>query len=148
MKSLEVKTSKLQIVLAILLSLFFVPMGFGFLWRGVSRDFSIVPIVSGVICLLLIGVVVWLVFRGHRKSVKKFTAEGLIRNDGERFLWKDLAAVVDRIKVSPRGRFIWRIEIRFKNSGVAWLLPLKVNNFAEVRNYVKTLPCPHTEERA
>jgi hypothetical protein len=80
--------------------------------------------------------------------VKKFTAEGLIRNDGKNLAWADLSAVVDRIHTTVRGRFIWRIEIRFKNGDVAWLIPMKVNNFQEVRAYVNALPCPHTEEPA
>lgn len=148
MNELEVKTSKLQFVLTILSGLFFVPMGFGILYSSISRGFAGVPLFIGLMCLSAYGLVLWLVFRGYRKSVKIFTPQGLTRNDGRQLAWADLSAVVDRIAMRHGGRFIRRIEIRFNGGGAAWLIPIKVNNFAEARAYVNNLPCPHTEENA
>lgn len=148
MTVLEVKTGKLQFVLAVLLGLFFVPMGFGLLYSSVSKGFATVPLMIGLMSLAVFSAVMWLILRGYRKSVKRFTAEGLTRNDGRSFAWTDLSAVVDKIRTTPRGRFVWRIEVRFNKGGAAWLIPSKVNNFAEARAYVNNLPCPHTEERA
>lgn len=148
MRELEVKTSKLQFVLTILLGLFFVPMGFGILYSSIVKGYAAAQSFIGLMSLSVYGLVLWLVFRGFRKSVKRFTAEGLTRNDGRSFSWKNLHSVVNKIRTTPRGRFIWRIEIRFNNGDAAWLIPLKVNNFKEVREYIGNLPCPHTEERA
>ena len=145
---LEVKTSKLQFVLVILLGIFFVPMGLWILEGSISKGFAGVPLIVGLMCLTVYSLVLWLVLRGYRRSVKIFTAEGLTRNDGRSFAWTNLNAVVDKIRTTPRGRFVWRIEVRFNNGDEAWLIPVKVNNFAEVRAYVNNLPCPHTEEKA
>lgn len=145
---LEVKTGKLQFVLIILLGLFFVPAGFGFLISGVLKGFSVVPVMAGGLMLLLYGVVFWLVLRGYRKSVRQFTNEGLTLNDGRTFAWANLSRVVDKIRM-VRGRpTVWRTEIRFNDGNAAWLIPMKVGNYAEVRAYVDNLPCEHAEERA
>ncbi len=145
---LEVKTGKLQFVLIILLGLFFVPAGFGFLYRGISKGFSVVPLAAGVMMLLLYGAVFWLVLRGYRKSVRQFTREGLTRNDGRAFQWANLSRVVDKIRLVHGRPTIWRTEIRFNDGDTAWLIPTKVGNYGEVRAYVDNLPCEHTEERA
>jgi hypothetical protein len=145
---LEVKTGKLQFVLIVLLGLFFVPAGFGFLISGVLKGFSIVPIVLGVLMLLLYGVVFWLVLRGYRKSVRQFTNEGLTRNDGRQFQWANLSRVVDKIRLVRGRQSIWRTEIQFKDGDAAWLIPMKVGNYGEVRALVDNLPCEHAEERA
>ena len=116
------------------------------LWQ--SKGFAGVPLFIGLMCLTVYSLILWLVLRGYRNSVKNFTAEGLTRNDGRSFAWTNLNAVVDKIRTTPRGRFVWRIEVRFNNGDAAWLIPMKVNNFAEVRAYVNNLPCPHTEEKA
>ncbi|CAN5229494.1 hypothetical protein BH10ACI1_BH10ACI1_34150 [soil metagenome] len=123
-------------------------MSLGVLWQAVSRGFQLVPSVVGLIGLACFGLVLWLVLRGYRRSVKIFTPQGLTRNDGKSFAWTNLSRVVDRIRTKARGKFIWRIEIRFKNGEAAWLIPMKINNFAEVRAYINNLPCPHTEETA
>jgi len=43
--------------------------------------------------------------------------------------------------------FVWRIEVQFNNGQCAWLIPSKVANFQEVRQYVDALPCEHKEVR-
>lgn len=145
---LEVKTGKLQFVLIVLLGLFFVPMGLGLFVSGVSKNFSVVPLSIGAMCLAVYAPVVWLVVRAYRKSVRQFSNEGLTRNDGRQFVWANLSRVVDKIRM-VRGRpTIWRTEIRFKDGDAAWLIPMKVSNYAEVRAYVDKLPCEHAEERA
>ena len=145
---LEVKTGKLQFVLIILLGLFFVPMGLWFLIKGISNGFSVVPLVPGVMMLLIYGAVFWLVLRGYLKSVKRFTNEGLTRNDGREFQWANLSRVVDQIRLVRGSRTIWRTEIRFKDGDAAWLIPMKVGNYAEVRAFTDKLPCEHAEEKA
>jgi hypothetical protein len=150
MNRLEVKTDKLQFILAIMLGLFFVPFGLWSLIRGLLTGFSAVPLIMGFMALLLYGVVVWLVFRGYFQSVKYFSHEGLVRNDGRNFAWADLSRVVNQITTNPRtgnSRILWRTEIQFKNGESAWLIPVKVSNFREVSEYVANLPCEHTEVR-
>ena len=149
MNRLEVKASKMTFVLMILLGLFFVPMGLVCLLMGLVKGFNVGPFGIGLMCLILFGVVVWVILRAHRKSVKYLSEEGLVRNDGRSFSWSELSRVVDKIRVRPSGRkTIWRTEIRFKDGEAAWVIPMKVSNYAEVGPLVDSLPCEHTEERA
>jgi hypothetical protein len=146
---LEVKTDKAQIVAIIVLGLFFVPMGFGLLYSGISKGLKPVPIGIGVACLAMFALVFWIVFRAHRKSVRTFTSEGLTRNDGRQFAWTELERVVDKMaRRRGGGLFIWRCELRFKNGEAAWVIPSKVANFAEVAALIRTLPCEHAQEAA
>jgi hypothetical protein len=145
----EVKASKTTFVLVILLGLFFIPMGLVSLLSGLLNGFKIVPFGIGLMCLILFGVIVWLTLRGHRKSVKYLSEEGLVRNDGRRFSWPELSRVVDKVRVRPSGRkTIWRTEIQFKDGESAWVILGKVSNYAEVGPLVDSLPCEHTQERA
>lgn len=107
------------------------------------------PVLIGAAVLLLFGVVIWLVRRGHAKSVKYFSDEGLTRNDGRSFLWTDLNRVVNQWTISSTGnrKVLWRTEIQFSGGESAWLLPTKISNLAEVSNFVNKLPCEHTEVR-
>jgi hypothetical protein len=148
MKRLEVKTSKLQFILAVLLGLFFVPFGLLSLIDGWLKGFAPVPLGIGLMLLVTYGAIIWLVRRGHARSVKYFSDEGLARNDGRSFAWVDLNRVVDQIKITSiahNTKKLWRTEIQFKNGESAWLIPMKVNNFREVSEYVRDLPCEHTE---
>jgi hypothetical protein len=146
---LEVKASKTTFVLVILLGLFFIPMGLVSLLSALLNGFNIVPFGIGLMCLILFGVIVWLTLRGHRKSVKYLSDEGLVRNDGRSFSWPELSRVVDKVRVRPSGRkTIWRTEIQFKDGESAWVIPGKVSNYAEVGTLVDSLPCEHTQERA
>jgi hypothetical protein len=147
MNRLEVKTDKLQFIIAFLLGLFFVPIGLWNLVRASSRGFSVMPLVMGLMLLGLYSVVIWLVFRGYYKSVKYFSDEGLVRNDGRNFAWSELSRVVYQLRRSRTGnpRALWRTEIQFKNGESAWLIPIKVSNFREVSEYVNQLPCEQTE---
>jgi hypothetical protein len=146
---LEVKGSKTQFVLVILLGLFFIPMGLVCVVSGLLRGVKIVPLGIGLMCLLMFGVIVWLILRAYRKSVKYLSEEGLVRNDGRSLSWSELSRVVDKVRVRPSGRkTLWRTEIRFKDGESAWVIPMKVSNYAELGPLVDSLPCEHTEERA
>ena len=149
MNRLEVKASKTTFVLVGLLGLFFVPMGLACLLMGLQKGFNVGPFGIGLMCLILFAVVVWLVLRGHGKSVRYLSEEGLVRNDGRSFSWSELSRVVDKVRVRPTGgKSIWRTEIRFKDGESAWVIPMKVSNYAEVGPLVNSLPCEHAEERA
>lgn len=148
MKRLEVKTSKLQFILAVLLGLFLVPLGAFSLVNGLLKDFAPVPLGISLMLLVTYGAIVWLVRRGHARSVKYFSDEGLARNDGRNFAWADLNRVVDQIKITSiahNTKALWRTEIQFKNGESAWLIPMRVSNFREVSEFVRDLPCEHTE---
>ena len=150
MNRLEVKASKTTFVLLILLGLFFIPMGLVSLLNGLLKGFTIVPFGIGLTCLLLFGVVVWLILRGHGKSVKYFSDEGLVRNDGRSFAWADVSRVVNQFRITSlahQTKTIWRTEIQFRNGESAWLIPTKISNYREVSEFVRNLPCEHTEVR-
>ena len=151
MNRLEVKTSNLQIVLAVLLGLLFVPLGLASLAGGLSGGFRIVPVALGLSMLVTFAAVMWLVRRGHAKSVRYFSDEGLVRNDGRSFAWADLSRVVDQIRITSQAhgtKAVWRTEIQFRNGESAWLIPTKVANQPEVSEFVRRLPCEHMEVRA
>lgn len=149
MNRLEVKASKTTVVLMILLGLFFVPMGLVCLLMGVQKGFNVGPLGIGLMCLVFFAVLVWVILRAHRRSVKYLSEEGLVRNDGRSFSWSELSRVVDKVRVRPSGgKSIWRTEIRFKDGESAWVIPTKVSNYAEVVPLVDRLPCEHAEERA
>ena len=99
--------------------------------------------------LITYGAVAWLFRRAYVKSVKYFSDEGLMLNDGRSFARDDLSRVVDRIRLNRITgiKFIRRTEIHFKNGDAAWLLPTKISNFNEVYKLVGSLPCEHAEVR-
>ena len=151
-KLLEVKTRNLQFILVVLLGLFMVPLGSLLLIGELSKGSKLAPamLMIGLTTLITYGAVAWMFRRGHVKSVKYFSNEGLVRNDGRSFAWTDLSRVVDRVRFNRVTNFkgIWRTEIQFKNGGSAWLLPTKISNLPEVYELVRGLPCEHTEVRA
>ena len=149
MNRLEVKTSKVTVVCAVLLGLIIVPLAFGNLFHAISRGRVVAPMLIGVPTLALLGAVLWLARRGHLRSVKCFTEEGLTRNDGRRFAWAGLNCVVDQLhrRRGMTGDFVWRTEIQFKEGESAWLIPRKIANYHEVRDYVTRLPCEHKAVR-
>jgi hypothetical protein len=148
MNQMEVKASKLPFALVILLGLFFVPMGLVSLLTGLLKGFAIVPLGIGVMSLIMFGLIVWVIRRGHKRSVKYFSEEGLVRNDGRSFSWTDLSRVVVQVRIRPTGgKSLWRTEIHFKNGESAWVIPTKVSNYGEVAELISSLPCEHKEVR-
>ncbi len=150
MSRLEVKTSRVQPVLAVLLGIFFVPLGLVSLAGGLSGGFKIVPVAIGLMMLVMFAAVMWLVRRGHARSVRYFSDEGLVRNDGRSFAWADLSRVVDQVRITSLAhgtKAVWRTEIQFRNGESAWLIPTKVGNYPEVSEFVRRLPCEHAEVR-
>lgn len=147
MNRLEVKASKLTLVVMLLLGLFLVPLGLLSVYGGLSRGVSPARVGVGLAVLAAYGAVLWLARRGHAMSVKHFSESGLVRNDGRSFAWGDLSRVVDQVRIRPRAgvKTLWRTEIQFRDGGAAWLIPSKVSNFEEVSRYVRALPCEHTE---
>jgi hypothetical protein len=145
MNRLEVRASKVTVVSSILLGLICVPLGTASLLMGLSKGFAAVPTGLGLSMFGLFGFVVWLARRGHRMSVRYFSDEGLTRNDGRSFAWAELSRVADRIRIDRGRKRIWRTEIQFRDGESAWLIPPKVINYQEVREFVRNLPCEHTE---
>lgn len=143
MEELKVKTSIIPIVAVVVLGLFFVPMGVGMSISGLSSSKPFFAIM-GPISLIIFGVVLFLVLRAHRRTVRLFSKTGVLRNDRREFPWSMLKGVHDRL-VTRRGEvFIWRREILFNDGSAAWLIPSKVSNFAEVRDFTDRLECEHT----
>lgn len=142
MNRLEVKTSKVHIVATALLGLFFVPIGLLLIING---RFEL-----GFLALVMFAAVFLLVRRAHQKTVKYFSDEMLVRNDGKSFAWADLHRVVNQIRIKPatNKKLLWRTEIQFHGGEAAWLIPVKVSNYPEVRDFVLRLPCEHTEVNA
>lgn len=147
MNELKVKTSKIPIVATAFLALFFIPMGIGMLYSGLSGGKPMF-IVMGSVCLILFGAVLFLVMRGHKNTVRYFSDTGVMRNDGVELPWSMLKAVHDQL-VTKRGQvYIWRREVQFNDGSAAWLIPSKVSNFVEVRDFTDKLECEHTSGSA
>jgi len=151
-KRLEVKTRGLQFVSLILLGLFMVPLGSALVIGELAKGARLAPalLLTGIAPLVMYGVVAWLFRRAYVKSVKFFSDDGLVRNDGRSFAWAGLSRVVDRVRLNrvTGVKFVWRTEIQFQDGESAWLLPTKISNFTEVYELVRSLPCEHTEVRA
>jgi hypothetical protein len=151
-KRLEVKTLNRQFVSLILLGLLMVPLGSFLLISELLKGSKLAPamLVIGFMPLIMCGAVAWMFRRAYVKSVRYFSDEGLMRNDGKSFAWTDLSRVVDRVRLNRVTNFksIWRTEIQFRNGESAWLLPTKTSNFPDVYDLVRSLPCEHTEIRA
>jgi hypothetical protein len=151
-KRLEVETRGLQFAAVVLLGLFMVPLGVLLLIGELSKGARLAParLAVGFAPLAAYGAVAWLFRRAHVRSVRYFSDEGLVRNDGRSFAWADLGRVVNRIRLNRVTgiKYVWRIEIQFKDGDAAWLLPTKIGNFPEVYKLVGSLPCEHTEVRA
>jgi hypothetical protein len=150
-KRLEVKTRGLQFGALILLGLLMVPIGSALVIGELAKGARRAPaLLIGVAVLAIYGAVVWLFRRAYVKSVKFFSDDGLVRNDGRGFTWADLSRVINRVRLNRVTgiQFVWRTEIQFRDGETAWLLPTKINNFAEVYELVRGLPCEHTEVRA
>ena len=148
MNRLDVETSRLQPMMAVVAGVFMVPLGLASLASGVMRGFAVVPVALGLAMLAMFGVVLALVRKGGSKSVRYLTEEGLERGDGRWLPWTELERVVQQIRVNPANgqKALWRTEIWFRNGESAWLLPLRVRNFGEVHQLVGTLPCEHVEK--
>ncbi|HEY6805636.1 MAG TPA: hypothetical protein VI306_18805 [Pyrinomonadaceae bacterium] len=144
--TITVKTRNLQFILLLLLGLLVIPLGLLVFLNALLKG-QPAPMSIGLALLLIFGVVLWLFRRAYVRSVKYFSDEGLVRNDGHKFSWIELSRVVDKIKINrvTQVKSVWRTEIEFKNGQSAWLLPLKIVNYAEVYDLVRKLPCEHTE---
>lgn len=151
-KRLEVKTRGLQFAAVVLLGLFMVPLGALLLVGELSKGSRLSParLAVGFAPLAAYGAVAWLFRRSYVRSVRYFSDEGLMRNDGRSFAWAELSRVVNRIRLNRVTgiKYIWRTEIEFKDGDSAWLLPTKIGNFPEVSELVGRLPCEHKEVRA
>jgi hypothetical protein len=151
MGRLEVKTRPLQFFLVILLGLFMVTLGLLLLISELAKGSQLAPamLMIGLMPLITYGAVAWLFRRAYIKSVRYFSDEGLVLNDGRSFVWTDLSRVVDQIRLNRVTgiKFIWRVEIQFKNGESAWLLPTKIRNFPEVYAFVRSLSCDYAEVR-
>lgn len=150
MNRLDVQTSRMQPVMAAILGVIMFPLGLLSLFAGVKDGIEVVPLGIGVLMMATFGGVMWLVRRGHSRSVRYFSNEGLERNDGQWLAWSDLQRVVDQVRPDP-GRpdqlKLWRTEIQFRSGATAWLLPTRVGNRGEVTAFLHSLPCEHTQTR-
>jgi hypothetical protein len=150
-RRLEVKTGKLQFTMFVLLGFFMVPLGLLILIGELQKGSRLVPalVLVGLLPLAAFGTVAWLFRRAYIKSVRYFSDEGVVLNSGKSLAWTDLSRVVDRIRLNRVTNFkaVWRTELHFKNGESAWVLPTKVSNYREVSEFVRSLPCEHTETR-
>jgi hypothetical protein len=150
MDRLDVETSRMQPVLVAILGVIFIPLAVMSMITGVSDGGSPVGVMLGLLMLATFGGVMWLVRRGHSRSVRYFSTEGLRRNDGTSLAWADLERVVHQVRVNPAmpgDKKLWRTEIWFRNGQSAWLLPMRVGNRRQVDGFVAALPCEHAEVR-
>jgi hypothetical protein len=139
MSRLEVKTNQQRFLRAVLV-LLFVPLGGYLVIAGLLR-MNAMPFMIGSAYLAMFAFLFWIRRRAYGRAVCYFTDTGLARNDRRHFAWSDLSRVVTQVHDGG----IWRIEIHFTGGESAWLIPARVENFAEVLGFVRRLPCEHTE---
>ncbi|CAN5383523.1 hypothetical protein BH10ACI1_BH10ACI1_15430 [soil metagenome] len=91
--------------------------------------------------IALIFVLIFLMIRANRKSVRAFDVSGVTRGDGKHFSWEDFRGAIRRIGRSRfGGRHNWRTELVFADGGEVWIIPQRINNYAEVFRFVDALP--------
>lgn len=146
MTRLVVRSNKTVVICLAILAIFFIPFFLGPIIQ-LKHGFRFDRILWAAVPVVMFSVLFWLVRRGHARSVKEFTEDGLTRNDGYRFSWSDLDCVIDQIHRRHHRDMLWRTEIHFKNGDCAWLIPNKIANYAEVSAYVAVLPCEHKTVR-
>jgi hypothetical protein len=148
MSRLVVKSNNTVFICLLILVLFFGVLSLGNLLQ-LRHGFRLAPLIWAFLPIALFAPILWLVRRGHSRSVKIFTEDGLTRNDGYRFSWAELETVIEQIHRSPSRPVdvLWRVEIHFKSGDCAWLIPNKISNRAEVLAYVAALPCEHKTVR-
>lgn len=95
--TLEVKSSKLTLVLTILLGLFFVPMGVGSIISGVRSGRVTFGLGLGLAMLLLFGLFIFIFAKARKKAVRYFSASGIGLADGSEVPRVNLLRVVDKI---------------------------------------------------
>ena len=137
-------------MLVAILGLIFIPLAALSLITGLSSGVSLMPVAMGLLMLATFGGVMWLIRRGHTRSVRYFSSEGLERNDGQWLAWADLERVVDQVRIdpaSPGQPRLWRTEIWFRDGRSAWLLPTRISNRPQVDGFVRALPCEHAQEK-
>lgn len=143
MTRLAVRPNNTVFICLLVLVAFFGLLSLGNLLQ-LRHGFRLTPIVWAFLPIAMFAPILWLVRRGHARSVKVFTEDGLVRNDGVRFSWSELDCVIEQLhRFQNRPDVLWRVEIHFKSGDCAWLIPNKIANRAEVLSYVAALPCEH-----
>jgi len=144
MTKLVIRPNRTVLICLTILAVIFVPLFLGPILQ-LKHGFRFDHVLWAALPVAMFAAVVWLVRRGHSRSVKIFTEEGLTRNDGCRFSWSELDCIIEQLHRHPRFArdALWRIEIHFKNGGCAWLIPNKIANYDAVSAYVASLPCEH-----
>lgn len=98
---------------------------------------------------LILSLIVYLRARAKRRSVKSFTATGVLTGSGQEFLWSEFRGKVMRTGTTRYGvNYSWRIELIFTENRRAWIIPMRVKNFAEVDAFLDTLPTAPVKEQA
>jgi hypothetical protein len=91
--------------------------------------------------LPLISFFIFTIIISKRKIIKSFDASGITRGDGQHFLWSDFLGVIPRIgNYRYGGKANWRTELVFTEQRVAWIIPQRLKNYAEVYGFVNALP--------
>jgi hypothetical protein len=145
MDRLNVETRKVQRMATTVLAVICIPLGLLSVFSGLSGGLKVVPLGIGLMMLATYGAVMALNLRGRSMSVKYFSSQGLERNDGRWLSWADLERVVHQTRRVGNDVRLWRTEIRFNRGDVAWLLPMRVANRGAVDDFVRRLPCEHTQ---
>lgn len=145
---IAVKTSNLQPIAMIFLSLFFIPIALWCFYGLLTKGFSLVSAVIGTLIFASFGVTLFLFYKGWQLMPKRFDRDGITRKDGTFFLWRDIEKVEHQYYVSrysPNKKSVWRVNVCFKE-GLVWLVPMKIKNFSEIYHIILSLPCEHSEQ--
>ncbi len=146
---LQVRTSKFQLIIVILLSLFVLPFSLMLVISNISRgpDLRPIELLIGILPFFMFGIVLWRSVGAHLRSVRSLSADGVQTNSGARYDWSGLDKIIDRVRSRGLDRkHIWRTELHFANGKSAWLLPSRVKNLDEVYDYLSKMRLERTEE--
>jgi hypothetical protein len=145
-RPVEVRYLRRYAVMAVGLPTFFV--GAAALILAVNGFRQPTPLIA-LLCVAMAAVLALIQRKAARNAACRFDASGVTRGDGQRFGWGDFNGVhyLMMLKNGGAKELLWRIEIAFAD-GVAWIIPGRVANLAEINALVDAVPGPHEKRRA
>ncbi len=144
--TITVRSTRFQLVLVAVLAIF---LGFlsvtGFLQTLKSVYMTSMQIflfrAISVFIILMPIVILMLIVRANRNSVRLIDTAGVTRGDGLMLGWSDFFGTVPRTgRNRYGGNFVWRTELIFRNGQSAWIIAARIKNGDEVFRFVESLP--------
>jgi hypothetical protein len=100
-----------------------------------------------VVLLAIIGVAVGLFVRARGRSTLVYVSDtGIGLRNGTEVPWSSVRRVTDRHARTRLGhRVVWRSELEVEGHPAIWLIPQRIQNFAEVHAFLRSKAIPYVD---